>query len=87
MTRVISDTQEVMIYSRDMWELIARAPSDVAETAVHHIADRSGQLKGVAIACLVSAIVGVLLRFYVRAFIIKRVAIDDWLMLLSMVSI
>ena len=43
-------------------------------------------LQAVAIACLAVAWLGVSLRFYVRHKIVRKIALDDWLFLGSLVS-
>ena len=43
-------------------------------------------LRGVSIACLALSVFGVILRLVVRTVHVKRLYLDDWLMLLAVVS-
>lgn len=45
------------------------------------------KLRIIAIICYVAAFVGVALRFYVRKFVVGKLALDDWLMAVAMVSV
>ncbi|KAF8853457.1 hypothetical protein BDZ45DRAFT_657965 [Acephala macrosclerotiorum] len=42
------------------------------------------KLRIIAIICYVAAFVGVALRFYVRKFVVGKLALDDWLMAVAM---
>lgn len=44
-------------------------------------------LRAIVIAFLALGWLGVALRFYVRQYIVKRLRVDDWLMLTSAVSL
>jgi hypothetical protein len=47
--------------------------------------DRSGELRAIGIAFLVVPLITVLARCYVRIYIIKKFAVDDWLAVVTMV--
>lgn len=47
--------------------------------------DRSGELRAVGIVFLVIPLTTVLARCYVRIYIVKKFAVDDWLAVVTMV--
>lgn len=49
------------------------------------VPNRGPELMGVNIAFLVAALVSILLRCYVRAFMVKAFGVDDWLMVVASV--
>ena len=52
----------------------------------HSVPNRGPQLFGVDVFFVVIAPIAVLLRCYVRLFMVKAFGLDDWLMVFSMVS-
>jgi hypothetical protein len=50
------------------------------------IENRGPELLGVNVAFLAAALVSILLRCYVRVFMVKAFGVDDWLMVVAAVS-
>ncbi|PGH26763.1 hypothetical protein AJ80_01527 [Polytolypa hystricis UAMH7299] len=48
--------------------------------------DRSGQIRAIAITCLAMSITSALLRVYVRYGMLRSFGMDDWLMMVTLVS-
>ena len=74
----------VILFVHACFNLFTMASSPTVHERTKHPIDTA--LQNSTILCLILALIGISLRLYVRKFIVKTVATDDWILLAGFVS-